>query len=257
MKKFFLALTFLITLLAGCASTRPTPQALTTNRAQVLLLGEVHDSADGHRERFAYLQSLIEAGWRPAIGMEQFDRENQTALDAALKSCTNADCILATPGLRLPNWNWDFYKPVLELALRHQLRIIAVNLSRADATQVVRNGFAASFDSATMQARGLDRPLPDAVLVPQREEIIEGHCNKLPANLVTGMTNAQVARDIWMAQLIAPYAAQGVVLLAGNGHVRQDIGVAYWLRQGGTLQPVISIAFGTPAPDQACDFTPK
>ena len=32
-----------------------------------------------------------------------------------------------------------------------------------------------------------------------------------------------------MAQALRPYVDRGVVLLAGNGHVRNDIGVPFWL----------------------------
>jgi uncharacterized iron-regulated protein len=43
------------------------------------------------------------------------------------------------------------------------------------------------------------------------------------------MVNAQVARDIWMARLIREQLPRDVVLIAGNGHVRKDVGVPYWL----------------------------
>ena len=38
-----------------------------------------------------------------------------------------------------------------------------------------------------------------------------------------------MARDIVLARAIGPYLDRGVVLLAGNGHVRRDIGVPFWL----------------------------
>ena len=43
------------------------------------------------------------------------------------------------------------------------------------------------------------------------------------------MVKAQIARDVWMARVVDQQAARGVVLLAGNGHVRKDIGVPRWL----------------------------
>jgi uncharacterized iron-regulated protein len=51
----------------------------------------------------------------------------------------------------------------------------------------------------------------------------------LPATAFKGMVNAQVARDVWMAKTIRENAAHGLILLAGNGHVRKDIGVYHWL----------------------------
>jgi uncharacterized iron-regulated protein len=43
------------------------------------------------------------------------------------------------------------------------------------------------------------------------------------------MARAQIARDIVLAQALSPYASRGVVLIAGNGHVRRDIGAPLWL----------------------------
>ena len=47
------------------------------------------------------------------------------------------------------------------------------------------------------------------------------------------MAKAQIARDVVMAETMRAYAATGVVLIAGNGHVRKDIAVPYWLRREG------------------------
>ena len=63
----------------------------------------------------------------------------------------------------------------------------------------------------------------------QEGEIAIGHCNVLPAAELPALARAQIARDIVMARSIRPYLERGVVLLAGNGHVRRDIGVPFWL----------------------------
>ena len=47
----------------------------------VALLGEVHDNPEHHRLRAAALRHACEAGWRPAIVMEQFDVDRQPDLD--------------------------------------------------------------------------------------------------------------------------------------------------------------------------------
>jgi uncharacterized iron-regulated protein len=43
------------------------------------------------------------------------------------------------------------------------------------------------------------------------------------------MALAQVARDQFMARVLQAHAQRGVVLLAGNGHVRTDVGAPHWL----------------------------
>jgi hypothetical protein len=73
--------------LAGCGSPPTTPSLPTTQlRAgpgQALLLGEVHDNAAQHALRRDLLAALLARGDRPALLLEQFDRERQAALDAA------------------------------------------------------------------------------------------------------------------------------------------------------------------------------
>lgn len=192
----------------------------------VMLLGEVHDNPAGHKERFQTLKKLLSEGWRPAIAMEQFDREVQPALKNAARTCKNADCLLAAV-TKSPRWDWSLYKPVIDLALHYRLPILAANVSREDAAKVVHGGLAAVLDKQIIQNAGLGSKTD--LMKGQEKEIIEGHCGKLPKEMVGGMVNAQVARDIWMAKVLRENHRQGVVLLAGNGHVRKDLGVPNWL----------------------------
>ena len=106
---------------ASAVKTAAAPSAPTAAAAepppppQVLLLGEVHDNAQGHRQRYELLRRRVEAGWRPAIAMEQFDQENQALLTRAQKDCADADCIIRV--MAGSRWDWAQYRPVLELAL--------------------------------------------------------------------------------------------------------------------------------------------
>lgn len=222
--------------LAGCATPLPTPW---TERP-VLLLGEVHDNAAGLAKRGEVIERRITAGWRPAIAMEQFDRERQADLDAAMARCTQADCVIAAAAPPASRWDWPHYTPVIDLALRHRLPLLAANVSRADAVRIVREGYAAALAPALVERYRLNAPLPADLLAAQASEIDEGHCGKLPKAMLPGMVRAQVARDVWMAEVVRAHAARGVVLLAGNGHVRRDIGVPRWL---GGLDGVASIGF--------------
>ena len=61
------------------------------------------------------------------------------------------------------------------------------------------------------------------------QEIVDSHCGKVDRQSAARMADAQAARDQEMARLVARYADRGVMLLAGNGHVRKDIGVVRWL----------------------------
>lgn len=198
-----------------------------------VLLGEVHDNPDGHALRREALAQALTAGWRPIIAMEQFDQENQALLDQAMSVCTDASCVVAKAAPQSKGWDWNAYKPVIALALQHHLRIVAANLSRPRALLVMRGGLDAVFDAQTLGKLSLASGPPQSLLLAQEKEVEQGHCGKLPVSLHEGMATAQIARDATMAVVMrdAAQSAKGspVVLLAGNGHVRKDIGVPYWL----------------------------
>ncbi len=216
--------------LGASASAAQTPAATTT--PQIRLLGEIHDSAAGHAARVDLLRGELEAGWRPAIAMEQFDTEQQPALDAAMRECGDADCVVERVVAKESGWTWAYYTPVIALALQYHLPLYAANLSRGDASKVVKEGFSAALSPELIARYRLDA-LPAEVLQAQENEVRGSHCGVLPEEFVSPMARAQIARDVVMAETLRSHAANGAVLIAGNGHTRSDIAVAYWLRQQG------------------------
>lgn len=231
-----IALAGLLPLLAGACATSSAAdgsQNVVDASPRLLLLGEVHDNAEGHRLRLEQLQRMANGGADMAIAMEQFDRERQADLDAAVARCSDAACVIAAAAPANAGWNWDFYAPVIQLALDHDVPLIAANLSRADAAKVMRDGFAALPER--VHAAHLERPLPQGVLAAQVEAVRIGHCGLLPETLLEPMARAQIARDVVMADAMlgALQHHQQVVLLAGNGHVDRRIGVPFWLDGSG------------------------
>ncbi|QIL20852.1 ChaN family lipoprotein [Thermomonas sp. HDW16] len=232
----------LLALLSACSHT---PAASSPH---VLLLGEVHDNAIGHAERAALLRERIDAGWRPVIAMEQFDTGQQAALDAAMRDCADADCVVAKVAPAKSSWTWDYYKPVVALALDRELPLLAANLSRSDASKIVKGGFAAALPAELIARYQLDT-LPAPLLAAQATEVRDSHCGMLPEAMVEPMAKAQIARDVMMADTMRTHATDGIVLIAGNGHVRGDIGVPFWLRRDG-LAPQ-AVGFLEPGTDAA------
>jgi uncharacterized iron-regulated protein len=69
------------------------------------------------------------------------------------------------------------------------------------------------------------------------------------------MARAQFARDAVMATQVATHAPRGLALIAGNGHVRRDIGVPRWLgdAQRARVWSVGYLEPGSTAPPGAFD----
>jgi len=219
---------------AGATAAGPTrieaePAALAGVLAgrRSALLGEVHDNGAQHALRAAALRQRVAAGARPAIAFEQFDTDRQADIDRVRKDKPgDADALIAAAGGG--SWQWPMYRPFVQLALEYDLPIVAVNLSRGAAMKVAMGDWNAVFDADTQAALGLAR-LPEPFLAAHERAVAEGHCNLLPPASLPPMARAQIARDVTLARAIRPHLPRGVVLLTGNGHVRNDIGVPFWL----------------------------
>lgn len=199
-------------------------------KARFVLLGEVHDNAGHHRLRRDLVAVLVDAGRRPAIAMEQFDREHQATLDRALDETSPAtDAERNAVAFNDKGWNWSYYEPIVQLALENGLPLRAANLSRADAFRVSLEGAAAVLGDDRVRALGLDRSLPDTARRKLEDLIEKGHCGKAPRDRLAGIVAAQRARDAVMADALRRAAGAGAVLIAGNGHVRRDFGVPHYL----------------------------
>jgi uncharacterized iron-regulated protein len=212
--------------------------------ARFVLLGEVHDNPGHLGIRRDLITALLRDGRRPAIAMEQFDREHQAALDRARSDAPrDAEHVKEATRFNTAGWDWPHYAPFVQLALDHELPLLAANLSRVDAFRVSAGGAAAVLGAAAVSALHLDNPLPDTARLKLERLIEEGHCGKAPPSILPGIVNAQRARDAIMAQALTRHAATGAVLIAGNGHVRSDFGVPHYLAQyaAGTTIAVVGL----------------
>ena len=187
----------------------------------IVLLGEVHDNAGQHTLRAQALRDLLASGARPALLMEQFDRDRQGEIDRVMgQTGATADDVIQAAGAQGTGWAWPLYRPFIALALEYRLPLLAANVSRADARRVSQEGLAAT---------GFDAMVPTRIASHQTDTILASHCGLLNEAQARRMATAQVARDQFMARLLNEHAARGAVLLAGNGHVRNDVGVPAWL----------------------------
>ena len=187
--------------------------------APIVLLGEVHDNAGQHAMRLDAFRALLASGARPALLMEQLDRERQPTIDAARAAPGASAAEVFAAGS--PNgWNAAFYTPFVELALRYGLPIVAANVSRAEARRVMQRG---------LSAEGFDAAVPKRIEAAHARDIQASHCGMIDRAAANRMAQAQIARDQFMARVIEENRSRGAVLLAGNGHVRNDVGVPRWL----------------------------
>jgi len=203
--------------------------------AEALLLGEIHDNAEHHRLQLKVLQARVAVGARPALLMEQFDTDQQAALDEARRSGGDL-----APLMR--GWNWPFYQPLVALADKEGLPLVAANLPRTATRPIVREGY------STLAAGEVQRLALDAAWDEARQKYMVGlieasHCGMVTPPLRDGLVRAQRLRDATLADAALGKLDQGVVFILGRGHARHDVGVPLYLaaRRPGTR--VLSIGF--------------
>ncbi len=214
----------LLPVIAGVVQADDVP-APRFEGAGIFILGEVHDNPAHHAT-----QAAIVAELQPqAIVFEMLEPDAarrvtpENRMDAA-----HLEAVLEWTESGWPDF--AMYHPIFTAA--PDAAIFGAALPHDDVRRAVTDGAAAVLgDSAALF--GLDQPLPE----DQHEDRVdlqrEAHCDALPETLLPGMVEAQRLRDAALARAsVAAYHhakalsdTPTVVVIAGNGHAREDWGV--------------------------------
>lgn len=200
--------------------------ALTFQNADVVLLGEHHDNALHHA-----LQARAVAALKPgALVFEMVEPGTARNITPDARS----DAIALADHLDWDALGWpDFamYYPIFAAA--PDAAIFGGALPGDTVRQAINDGAAQTF-GASAPLFGLTTPLSEAEQADRQDLQQSAHCNALPPDILPGMVEAQRLRDAALARAIVNALAQGfdgpVVVIAGNGHVREDWGIPAAMR---------------------------
>jgi len=228
-----------VSILDAATGARLSPADLRQrlDRADMVLLGELHDNPVHHQVRGMLIRS---SGRRPAIVFEQFAAA--TTPIPPLAAGDSMEAWLDRYGFDRAGWRWPLHRPVVEAALANGRSIWGSNMSREALRSVVREGPA----GAPPDLRRLmeQTPLDDAARAALDRDLIDGHCGQLPEAMIPGMRAAQEVRDAAMTRALLAAGADGPAwLIAGNGHVRTDIAVPRMLPDAAPGRQVLVVGF--------------
>ncbi|HSA79654.1 MAG TPA: ChaN family lipoprotein, partial [Geminicoccaceae bacterium] len=145
------------------------------------------------------------------------------------------------PALGWPDW--ALYQPIAQAALDRGAEIVAADLSPAQRQAVFRDG-PEVLQAGMVRRTGLDRNFPAPLAASLAQELRDAHCGRIPEPVVAGKFRVQRARDAMMADRLATVAGRaGGVLIAGNGHIRTDRGVPWYLARIRPMARTVSVAF--------------
>ncbi|WGT61845.1 ChaN family lipoprotein [Variovorax paradoxus] len=230
------------TVLAGCSSFLPGPDAPVAQRAAALLpadaliLGEQHDAAEHQSIERETVESLASQGKLAALLLEMAEEGSSTArLD---RTATEAQ-VQAALGWNDKAWPWRSYGPAVMAAVRAGVPVIGANMPRAR----MKNA---------MADVSLDVQLNGEAYTAQQDAVREGHCKLLPEAQIVPMTRIQVGRDRAMAQAIVKARQPGrtVLLISGAGHATKVLGVPQHLPTDVSVKTVRLQAGDSPEADE-------
>ncbi len=167
--------------------------------ADVVFLGELHDSPDCHRLQLELTQLLLERRGEIIVSLEQFERDDQWVLDRYLAGEIGEAQFLEEARSTWPNYA-DDYRPVVELARKNGMRVLAANVPRPLASRVVREGINTVLgeEFAPRQVYVAAGPYKDAF-----REVMGEHGDRLGGAEFDNIFAAQCIKDDAMAESIA------------------------------------------------------
>ena len=204
--------------------------------AKIIALGEQHDQIAHHEWEAQTVQWLAAQQRLAALVIEMAPRTGSTA---SLARDASEDAVQQALQWQDAAWPWPRYRGVVMAAVRAGVPVLGGNLPRAQMKQIMGE---ARYDSH----------LPADGWQQQLDAIKDGHCGLLPESQFAPMARIQLARDESMAKITANAvqqlvrSGQTVLLVAGRGHVRSDIGVPSWLPSD--LQPKVAIVKADSSP---------
>jgi len=237
--KIYLGCCFLLVSITAAANSiidlrSQTPvnqEQLTTHliSANYILLGELHDNPHHHEARSRLIAAITSKKYAavveylPTGPLVQFTGSTLQSLEQA--------------GFSPKVWPWKLYQPLFEAIRVSGLPLYGSNLDRS----ISKTIFSGGPIPAAMESDYQKSTLASDAKRSLENDLIDGHCGKLPAQYLEPMFRVQRLTDISMAQVMMRHSP--AILFAGNGHVRNDYGVPQVLRSLEPTKKRVSIGF--------------
>ena len=204
---------------------------------QFILLGETHTNPDHHIGQANIIEKWLSSKQSTALVFEMLAYEDW---DQPLHPDYSLEELHQKLEEVSSQWEWEIYKPILEVQIKHQLPMVGANLTRAQLDQYSAD------KKCQLSRQGTSLEFCDSMTEDQKNTIkqliFDAHCGYLPLEHTAVLLKAQMAKDASFAVSLANMGdTHKVVLIAGAVHIRKDIGVPVHLQRLGKQS--VSIAF--------------
>lgn len=202
-------------------------------QADIVYLGETHDSVEDHQAQLDIIQALFQKNSQIAIALEMFQRPYQPVLDRYLAGEID-EAQLREQSEYDQRWgfDWEYYAPILRFAQAHQLPVLALNTPTEVTRKVARQGL----ESLSPQERRYIPPFSEIRTdneayrqMIQEVYALHAHGGHGNSEDFERFFTTQVLWDETMAEKIAQFWQANpnyqVVVLAGRGHIIYGYGI--------------------------------
>ena len=216
-----------------------TPRLLS---ADVIYIGEEHYTPSHIEAALKIMDTLLEAGHKPALAMEMFGWDGQAALDRYGRGEIPSKEQFLQESVWEKNWGGDFkdYEPLITYAHDHRLAVYALNPPRALVRLVASKGLAESLQDSSMREWGIEENI--SLVDPEYRRIIFEQIKAchggMPDNAYERFYEASIFRDEGMAKVIRDYLkrkpaeAGPLVSYTGGGHIQYRVPVPNRVQKG-------------------------
>ncbi len=237
---------------AGGEPLSETALVTELRKADIVVLGEVHDNAEHHKAQAWLVSQLKPTG----LAFEMIPEASEEGIAVFLEQGGEPAEIGPAIGWERLGWpDWELYRPIFA-AWRAEV-YTGGGIGRSVLRRATRDG-ASSALSDTSFLPALTSPLDAPTQAAMEAEMIDSHCGKLPVEAAPGMVRVQRLRDANFAAAAARAAAGSgdgtTVLITGNGHARSDRGVPFYLAAARPEVAVLSVGIleaGSGVPSKA------
>jgi aminopeptidase N len=222
--------------------------------ADLVCVGEQHDSEPCHRVQLQIIKALHAADARLGVGLEMFQRPYQAALDRYIGGEIGEDELLKmTEYAKRWGYAWSLYQPIASFCKKNELPLAALNAPRELTAKVSKAGHAALSEVERKDLGPIDFHVK-AHRDHWYEQLAKMH-GKATVSDEQKERSYQVM-TIWDEYMAASAAAfqqarqlRRMVVLAGSGHIDRGFGIPAraTLRTGGRAATVHLAPGGDPA----------
>jgi uncharacterized iron-regulated protein len=209
-----------------------------------LLIGERHDNPYHHQLEIEILKHAQRQNPKTATVFEMIDQQLYAGIEHAVLKPGNSLSALKEilNWSDINGWPWKDYGPVIYTAVEGGSEIVPGNIDRSTLMQLAKSKEGDSFTQFKEPFKTL-AAFPEHLKRHVLEDVFEGHCRLIPKEQLSPMVSIQTMRDAYMASNLYQHKQdKSTILIAGNGHIREDSGVGWHLRQRDPQSSIMSIA---------------